>query len=89
MCHSCIKINAVLLVLRGSAAGGGSLDQLAAPTHGTECCDIKYRAASLMGASSWPLRGVVTGKQVEENGIGRESSMHWVVRKQATKKIRM
>jgi hypothetical protein len=35
-----------------------------------------------MGASSWPLRGVVTGKQVEEKVIGRESSMHCVVRKQ-------
>jgi hypothetical protein len=24
--------------------------------------------------------GVATGKQVEENEIGRESSMHWVMR---------
>jgi hypothetical protein len=24
--------------------------------------------------------GVVRGKQVEENEIGRESSMHWVMR---------
>jgi hypothetical protein len=29
-----------------------------------------------MGTTS----GVVTGKQVEENEIGRESSMHWMVR---------
>jgi hypothetical protein len=31
--------------------------------------------------------GVDTGKQVEENEIGRESSMHWVMRT-ATDKIR-
>jgi len=60
--------------------GGGSLDHLA-PTHGTECCAISRReqgterAGQLMGAT-----GVVTGKQVEENEIGRESSMHWVMR---------
>jgi len=58
--------------------GGGSLDHLA-PTHGTELryhpSAARYRAGQLMGAT-----GVVTGKQVEENEIGRESSMHWVMR---------